>query len=72
MSELSKTRYVCDISPIIDHAAASFILFEYRDQATGFVERTLVLPRKEWSLLGCPMQITVTVEPDNKLEEEKK
>lgn len=71
MAELSKTRYVCEISPIIDHATASFILFEYRDEGTGFTSHTLVLPRRVWSDLGCPMQITVTVEPDNKLNEEK-
>lgn len=62
-----KSEFILDIASHVEHATSNFILFEYRDVDTGFVTRSVIIPRKEWSDMGCPMQITATLEVGNTL-----
>lgn len=65
--EITKRQFILDIAAHLEHATSNFILFEYRDVDSGFVIRSLIMPRKEWSEMGCPLQITTTLEPGNTL-----
>lgn len=65
--EVTKKQLVLDISEAVDHAVSNIILFQYREEDTGFISHAVVLPRKGWNDLGCPNQITVTLVPGDQL-----
>ncbi len=67
----TKKELIFDISPTIDHATSNAIFFEYREEDTGFVSHSVVLPRKGWNDLGCPYRITVTLVPGDQLNKKE-
>lgn len=50
-------------------AHANFIPFEMTDDV-GMITRTVIMSRKDTNDLGWPEEITVTIEPGDKLNEE--
>lgn len=69
MSNVTKTVAVFKRSQYGYTDYANFIPFDLSDDDSGMVRRTVVMARKDVDDLGWPDEITVTIEPGDKLNE---
>lgn len=67
MPEITKTVAVLKRSQFGYTDYANFIPFEMTEDDNGTIVRTLVMARKDVDELGWPEEITVTIEPGDKL-----
>lgn len=67
MAEITKNQAVFKRSQFGYTDFSNFIPFEFANEDTGVIDRTVVLARKDVNDLGWPEEITVTIEPGDTL-----
>lgn len=65
MSALSKARSVLDL----DGASANYATFSSRDEDTRKILRTATISAQDYAEMGRPEQVTVTIEPGDRLND---
>lgn len=65
-SVLTKSATVLDYAGVVGDG----VKFTYTDDDTGEVTKGLVLPWADWTDMGQPVEVTVTIEPGNTLKEQ--
>lgn len=65
MTTLSKTRSILTVSSVSAHS----VQFASYDEEAGGLERLVQLSKYDWDDLGRPKEITLTIEPGDKLDE---
>lgn len=66
MSGLTKTRSILTLSAVARH----YVQFAQWDEEVGGLEKFVQFDFEHWNDMGCPHQITVTIEPGDLLNEE--